>query len=323
MDRIRAAGFYKALLENNNISAFDLIKAYYITKGISDYEINELYQKYLSIIRDAERKGFSGIALYDYLMAPRDEIFEAILDDKGVIREINITEGDPKFDPSGKTDIPHTPLSNDFEFGDDSTRSQNESTNPLNDLPPLTDYDTPFGGITINDSKKEEKKLYEAKKIIPENQLNSEKLKPETTIEGLIKIMSEGNPGAISVLAQMMENERGLLDVLLCDSYGIRGSKLYMLNNDCCNKNKDKFDRTLKMIRLGVFSYKEIQDNLNLSYAIPFIDDSIIIDGVPKYGEEFGPQDEKWEEYCDKNREVFVKKLNKALNQSGGFGGLN
>ena len=71
------------------------------------------------------------------------------------------------------------------------------------------------------------------------------------------------------------------------------------------------------------FSYKEIQDNLNLTNAIPFIDDSIIIDGVPQYGEEFGPQNEKWDEYCDKNREVFIKKLNNALGQSGGFGGLN
>ena len=331
MDRTKAAGFYKALLENSNVSALDLITAYYKTKGKTDYEINELYGQYLKIIKDAENKGLTGMELYNYLMAPRDEIVEAKYDDNGVLRELNISEGDPKFDPSGKTDIPHTPVSNDFEFGDESTRNQNKpKVNPWDDLPPLPDFELSFGGITTKSSEKEdnryEKYTIETNEIVPNKEeppKNNEKIKGDMTFESMLMTMSEGNPGAIRVLAEMMKNDKGILDILLCDSYDIRGSKLYMLNNDCCGRNKDKFNRTLKMIRLGVFSYKEIQDNLNLPYAIPFIDDNIVIDGVPQYGEDFGPNNEKWNEYCDKNRKEFIKKLNTALGQSGGFGGLN
>ena len=59
----------------------------------------------------------------------------------------------------------------------------------------------------------------------------------------------------------------------------------------------------------------EIQNNLRLIRAIPFIDDSIVIEGVPSYDKEFAPLDDEWEEYCQLNREAFIKKLNAALEQ--------
>lgn len=131
----------------------------------------------------------------------------------------------------------------------------------------------------------------------------------------MVMTMCEGNPGAVQVIVQMINKPEGILNILLCDSLDIRGSKLYMLHNDCCDRNEDKFNRTLDMIGDGVFSEEEIHDNLNLIRAIPFIDDSIVIDGVPPYGKDFGPGDAKWDEFCQKNRESYLKRLGEKLGQ--------
>ena len=130
--------------------------------------------------------------------------------------------------------------------------------------------------------------------------------------------MSEGNPGAIQVISQMMYDPRNFMDIFLCDSLNIRGSKLYMLNSDCCGRNFDKFSRTLKMFRYGVYSLEEIHGNLDLVRAIPFIDDSIVIEGVPPYGKDFGPSNDKWKEYCQKNKESFDKRFKEALEHDDG-----
>ena len=143
--------------------------------------------------------------------------------------------------------------------------------------------------------------------------MREEKLKSDMNIGNMVSVMCEGNPGAAAVLGQMASDFRTFMDIFLCDSLGIRGSKLYMLNNDCCGRNIDKFKRTLMMLRCGVFTDEEIHTNLELGRAIPFIDDSIAIDGVPSYNEEFGPGDEKWEEFCKLNKEAFTKKLAAAL----------
>ena len=141
----------------------------------------------------------------------------------------------------------------------------------------------------------------------------NEKLTIDMTVYDMIYTMSEGNPGAMEVLMEMMSDTRLFMDILLCDSLNIRGSKLYMLYNDCCGKNKDKFARTLKMLRSGIFSSEQIQSNFELVYALPFIDDNIVVDGVPVFGDEFGPGHEKWEEYCARNKESFKKRLESAL----------
>ncbi len=59
----------------------------------------------------------------------------------------------------------------------------------------------------------------------------------------IIEVMCEGNPEALNVLFQMMEDSRGFMDIFFCDSLGIRGVKLYKLKHDCCGGNYDKFSR--------------------------------------------------------------------------------
>ena len=145
--------------------------------------------------------------------------------------------------------------------------------------------------------------------------MGEEKLGLDMSILDIAVTMSEGNPGALMVVMEMLEDPSLTLDLLLCDSYGIRGSQLYMLHNDCCGRDNDKFRRTLMMIRCGIFSREQIKENLDLPRAIPFIDDSIVIEGVPPYGEEFTIDNPKWQEFCDKQKAAFTQKLNKRLEE--------
>lgn len=123
-----------------------------------------------------------------------------------------------------------------------------------------------------------------------------------------ILAMSDGNPGAMMVLMGMMQAPTGLMDILMLDSRDIRGLHLYMLNNDYCKRDPDKFSRTMMMIRFGVFTQEQIHKNLERCYALPFIDDSIELDGIPPYGEEFGPDHPKWDEWCEAQKESYERR---------------
>jgi hypothetical protein len=123
-------------------------------------------------------------------------------------------------------------------------------------------------------------------------------------------IMGDGNPGAIAVIVEMLREDPvgNLLDIIRLDEMDIRGSRLYMLNNDCCQRDLAKFKRTLKMLRLGVFTQEQIRKNLERDYALPFIDDSIKIEGVPSYDDDFGPTHPKWDEWCEAQKESFRRR---------------
>ncbi len=152
--------------------------------------------------------------------------------------------------------------------------------------------------------------------------MSNEKITKDMNLIEMLDVMSEGNPGAINVLKNIMEDENGLLSILVLDSLDIRGSKLWALYNDSCNKNKKKFKRTLKVLNCGVYSHEEIQNNLSAYYPVPFIDDSIKIKGVPTYDEDFGPGDPKWNEFVSIQRRINaplikeVVKMEKKLNKS-------
>lgn len=141
--------------------------------------------------------------------------------------------------------------------------------------------------------------------------MNNEKLNANMSTMDMILTMSEGNPGAMNVTMQMIQdpNPRGVLDILLLDSLDIRGSKIYMLWSDCSGKDMEKYYRTLMMLRCGTFTEEQIHSNLGQVYATPFIDDNISPKGTPQYGEDFGPTHAKWDEYCEIQKEAFVAKL--------------
>lgn len=145
--------------------------------------------------------------------------------------------------------------------------------------------------------------------------MNNKKRDGNMDMIEMIFTISEGNPEAIRVMKEMLKNPNGLMDILLLDSIDIRGSKIWLIYNDCCNQDMNKYNRTIKALIGGAFSEEEIQENLELgktSHSIPFLDDSVNIEGVPSYEEHFDQAGEKWDEYIEANRTIFVPKLKKA-----------
>ncbi len=131
----------------------------------------------------------------------------------------------------------------------------------------------------------------------------------------LWNVMIQGNPGALTVVEKMLKDPdpRHMFDIVYLEGYDIRGPRLWQFYSDGADKNYDKFSRTIFLMRMGVFTEEEVNTNLDMICAIPFINDDIIIEGVPAYGEDFGLGHEKWEEYCLKQKESFNERLSEAL----------
>lgn len=143
--------------------------------------------------------------------------------------------------------------------------------------------------------------------------------KPDIKISAkdLILLLSEGSIAAYQVLIGMMSDTKNFIDNLLFfDSMGIKGELIYRLSNDCCKCNKEKFKRTLTMLRCGIFTEEQIQLNLCLPFSIPFIDDSIVVEGVPNYGEDFGPDHKKWKEFCEVQKATYIKDLDYVVKRA-------
>ena len=147
----------------------------------------------------------------------------------------------------------------------------------------------------------------------------STKITSNMSTMDVIMTMSEGNPEALNVIMEMLQSPNGGMDILFLDIMNIRGSKINKLKNDCCERNDDKFNRTLMMFRTGTFTEEEIQQNFDLTYAISFIDESVNPEGTPEYGKEFGPMNLLWETYCQKQRESFLLRLAERIEQEQQF----
>ena len=99
------------------------------------------------------------------------------------------------------------------------------------------------------------------------------RLTSNMSMEDMLITMCEGNPGALTCMMQMIQTDpmTGMLDILLFDSLGIYGSKIYMVWNDCCGRDMAKFKETIQAFRKGKFTEEEIHENLSSVRAKPFI----------------------------------------------------
>lgn len=93
---------------------------------------------------------------------------------------------------------------------------------------------------------------------------------------------------------------------------GMEFAKLFEL----CNFNAEKMKRTILFVSTGAISDKDIHNNLTSEYAISFIDDDIVVEGLPNYNsflilskENMKKQTvEAWIEFCQKQRDNFLEK---------------
>lgn len=151
-----------------------------------------------------------------------------------------------------------------------------------------------------------------------------EKINLDMSFMEMIMVMGEGNPGAITVLANMMKDDpiMGPLRILHLDHYEIRGSKLWMLYKDCCGQDLEKMYRTLDFLRGGAYSQEEIDTNFQMPRALPFLSDTVQDKEFISDGEDsLGPWSDGWNEYVQANRATIIPRL-EQFKQEFGDGGL-
>lgn len=77
--------------------------------------------------------------------------------------------------------------------------------------------------------------------------MQREKINLSTTTMDLIMQMSEGNPGALSVIVQLLkEGPMGLMDILNLDDMGMRGSQIWCGYKDHCKQDINAFRQALR-----------------------------------------------------------------------------
>lgn len=96
------------------------------------------------------------------------------------------------------------------------------------------------------------------------------KINANMTVMDTCIAMGEGNPGAIVCAIEMMNNGM-FLDLLMLDTKEVYGEKLYMLWNDCCDRDMEKFKKTLELIRAGEITDAQLHANLSQCRATSFI----------------------------------------------------
>lgn len=131
-----------------------------------------------------------------------------------------------------------------------------------------------------------------------------------TEVFEIMYILSEGNPGAMTLVSELIKSHEGCTILKTCDELNIRGSKLYMLYNDCCGRNYEKFRATVLFLQNEIsFNYiskEEVDKNFERVRAVPFIKD------VPENFEETYASSDKWMKYCFEQEQYFKEQLSKA-----------
>lgn len=100
-----------------------------------------------------------------------------------------------------------------------------------------------------------------------------------TRVQYAIGNVAKNNPKAMTVLAELIRTEQidGFIIIELLSHLKIKGEKIWKLYEDCANKEIETLKKTVLVLATESFSEQEIQNNLELQKAIPFIDPTINI----------------------------------------------
>lgn len=83
----------------------------------------------------------------------------------------------------------------------------------------------------------------------------------------MIMNVSEGNPGAMSCLIYLInKNAKNIEALKMFDDMGIYGSKIYMIWNDSCKRDIDKFEKTIQLIKEGIITKEIIEEKASQGY---------------------------------------------------------
>lgn len=106
--------------------------------------------------------------------------------------------------------------------------------------------------------------------------MNRERIKFTDTGMDIVIKMANGNPGAMTCLMDMLKYTSegsqmpGLFLILNLDTLGLYGEKIYMLWNDCCDRDMAQMELVLRNWHMGHLAAYEIMENLSNGRGKPF-----------------------------------------------------
>lgn len=111
----------------------------------------------------------------------------------------------------------------------------------------------------------------------------NEKIRLDMTLPEAIMAMSDGNPGALSVMIGIIKEEHKMVGlspfvaILLLDTYGIYGSSIWILYKDICGSDLSKFVGVLRATQMGFLSAVQLR---NLTTDMAIHEDKIDVDSL-------------------------------------------
>jgi len=120
----------------------------------------------------------------------------------------------------------------------------------------------------------------------------------EDTTMDMIKKMSMGNPGAITVICQILKDGAlidpddafgGLGTILHMDTWGIRGPKIWMLYKDVCGQDLVKTIGMTRAVQLGFLPGEILENGINNYGRGIDVDEYLkkVKEQLPRFGQEF------------------------------------
>lgn len=124
---------------------------------------------------------------------------------------------------------------------------------------------------------------------MPKPRNHKEKISLHDSKREIVTKLSEGNPGALNVILELLDSSRidpdsvlgGFGNLLSLDTHGIYGSNIWLLYKDCCGQSILNVVTVLRAVQLGLMSeatlwkhidgwikfdmesiYKEVKDRL-------------------------------------------------------------
>jgi hypothetical protein len=96
-----------------------------------------------------------------------------------------------------------------------------------------------------------------------------ERLGLQDTVLSAVTKMSDGNPGAISAMTEIIKKHEqidpqsalgGLGVIMLLDTYEIYGTDIYILYSDKCNRDVRRMLMIMRATQLGLFSHLKLKE---------------------------------------------------------------
>lgn len=100
---------------------------------------------------------------------------------------------------------------------------------------------------------------------MPKNINYQERIDLNDTMMNIAVKMAEGNPGAVTVLVQLIDDKSdpdswagGIGNLLSLDTHGIYGSNIWVMFKNCCNQNILNVVTVLRAVQLGLYTEREL-----------------------------------------------------------------